>query len=283
MGEDAEVAVATETAPQIAPLGLGIGWRAPLAMMIDRREDLRFVEITAEHFPGSRVPPALDRLCAQGRTIIPHGISVSLGSAEGINVAALRQLDALARRFHSPFVSEHLAFVRAGGVEAGHLLPLPRTRAALEVVVENVKRAQAILTVPLAIENISALFAWPEAEMTDAAFLRELLERTGALLLLDTSNVYANAANMGLPVAEFLDGIPLERLAYVHVGGGEQRDGVYHDTHAHAVTAEALGVLAELVKRVRPPGVMLERDDHFPTEEEMSAELERIRAVMEGR
>jgi uncharacterized protein (UPF0276 family) len=277
--EDAEVAVADE----VKALGLGIGWRTPLAVMIERRRDLRFVEVTAEHFEGRRVAGAVDALAAQGRVIVPHGISVSLGSAEGMNAEGVTLLESLARRFKSPFVSEHLAWVRAGELEAGHLLPLPRTKAALKVVVENVKRAQGMLSVPLALENVSALFAWPEAEMSEAAFLSEVLERTGALLLLDTSNVYANAVNVGTRVGDFLDGIPLERLAYVHVGGGEEREGVYHDTHSHAVTAEALGVLAELVKRRRPPGVMLERDDGFPGEAELEGELERIRAVMEGR
>jgi uncharacterized protein (UPF0276 family) len=283
-GEDAEVAVAADMDSGKAPeLGLGIGWRAPLAVMIERRRDLRFVEVTAEHFAERRVPAAVDVLREQGRVIVPHGISVSLGSAEGMNVEGVKLLESLARRFGSPFVSEHLAWVRAGELEAGHLLPLPRTKAALAVVVENVKRAQGMLSVPLALENVSALFAWPEAEMTEADFLREVLERTGALLLLDTSNVYANAVNVGTRVGDFLDGIPLERLAYVHVGGGEEREGVYHDTHSHAVTAEALGVLAELVKRRRPPGVMLERDDGFPGEAELEGELEKIRAVMEGR
>jgi len=258
----------------------GVGWRPELAVAIDRDETLGFVEITGEHFPGARVPEALLRLGERGRIVIPHGISVSLGSAEGFDRAALRQLDELAKVFRSPFVSEHLAFVRAGGMEAGHLLPVPRTRASLNVVVENIREAQRQLSVPLAIENISALFAWKDAEFTEAEFLRAVLERADALLLLDTSNVYANAHNLGLRVADFLDGIPLDRLAYVHVGGGvESADGKYHDSHAHAVTDEALGVLEELCARIDPPGIMLERDDAFPTDAELHAELGRIRAA----
>src|SRR4029079_18381662 len=103
------------------------------------------------------------------------------------------------------------------------------------------------LSVPLAIENISALFAWPEAQFTEAEFLSEVLQRTGAYLLLDTSNVYANAHNLKTSIPDFLDNIPLARLAYVHVGGGiESDDGKYHDSHAHPVTDEALNVLVEL-------------------------------------
>ncbi|HVT82506.1 MAG TPA: DUF692 family protein, partial [Phycisphaerae bacterium] len=214
-------------------LGIGLGWRPELAIAIDREDALGFVEITGEHFPDARVPDALLRLRDRGRTVIPHGISVSLGSAEGFDRAALRRLDALAKVFDSPFVCEHLAFVRAGGVEAGHLLPMPPTRDSLNVVVENIRMAEAMLSVPLAIENISALFAWKDAEYSEAEFLREVLARTDALLLLDTSNVYANAHNLGLRVADFPDGVPLERLAHVRVGGGmESADGPAADAAA---------------------------------------------------
>jgi uncharacterized protein (UPF0276 family) len=265
----------------VKKLGLGIGWRPELAVMIDRDPALTFVEITGEHFLMHKPPAALDRLRDQGRTIVPHGISVSLGSAEGVNLEGVRLLDSLARRFRSPFVSEHLAFVRAGDLEAGHLLPVPRTRAALNVLVENIQRAQELLSVPLALENISALFAWPEADFTDAEFLSEVLRRTGCLLLLDTSNVYANARNMGLDPIDFLDNIPLDRLAYVHVGGGVEVEGVYHDTHSDPVSEEALAIVEALCARIDPPGVMLERDDHFPTEAEMKGELARISAAIE--
>jgi uncharacterized protein (UPF0276 family) len=269
-----------EAAVEAEPV-LGIGWRAELAVPIDRDSTLRFIEITAEHFPGGRLPQALHLLREQGRTIVPHGISVSLGSAEGLNLEGLRKMGRLAKELGSPYVSEHIAFVRAGELEAGHLLPLPRTRVALNVLVENIRRAQEVLTVPLALENISALFAWPDAEFSEAQFLSEVLARTGCLMLLDASNVYANAHNLGLDASAFLDNIPLDRLAYVHVGGGiEGPDGAYHDSHAHPVTAEALKIVEELSARAVPPAVMLERDDHFPSDEELQGELSRIREAL---
>src|SRR5688572_4820465 len=161
----------TATTPQKPPtraiprLGLGIGWRPEIAVAIDRRRDLGFVEIVAEHFPAGRpIPRALDVLRGRGVRVVPHGISLSLGSAEPLDVGRVRALAEVARRVDAPLVSEHIAFVRAGGVEAGHLLAVPRTRGALDVLVENVLRAKELLTVPLALENISTLFAWPSAE-----------------------------------------------------------------------------------------------------------------------
>src|SRR5947209_4563469 len=137
-------------------------------------------------------------------------------------------------------------------------------RGGLGVLVENVKIAMDLLPVPLALENIAMLFDWPDAELDEIAFITAALERTGALLLLDLSNLHANARNLSWDAASFLDALPLERLAYVHVGGGIERDGVYHDTHAHPAPPAALELLEKLRARVDPPGVLLERDDNFP-------------------
>ena len=116
--------------------------------------------------------------------------------------------------------------------------------------------------------------------MDEAAFLGELLERTGALLLFDVANLYANARNHRYDPLGFLDRLPLDRIAYVHVAGGLERDGVYHDTHTRAVPPGVLQLLEELCARTSPPGVLLERDDDFPPDSELAAELDRIRAAV---
>lgn len=264
----------------MARLGLGIGWRAELAVAIDRQPGLGFVELLAEEFDGP-VPLAIERLRARGLAVIPHGVALSLGGAEPPAHHRLEALDRLASRVDAPLVSEHLAFVRGGGLEAGHLLPVPFTRDSLEVVVANVRQARAALSVPLAIENIATLFDWPGSELAEADFLAEVLERADALLLLDVENVYANARNQGFDPLAYLERLPLERLAYVHVAGGQERGGLYHDTHVHPVPAGVLELLEELSRRVPVPGVMLERDGNFPPPAELAQELEAIAAAVE--
>jgi len=172
----------------------------------------------------------------------------------------------------APLVSEHIAFVRAGGLEAGHLLPVPRTRETVDVIVANVRRAQADLPVPLALEPIASLFDWPDDELTEGEFLTEILDRTEALLLLDVANVYANAINRGQDPRSSLDGWPLDRIAYAHVAGGHARDGLYHDTHTDPVPGEVL----ELLARLEVPAVMLERDGHYPAAAQLRSELDAI-------
>ena len=122
------------------------------------------------------------------------------------------------------------------------------------MLVANARAARRALPVPLALENIAALLEWPGAEMDEAIFLAEALERADALLLLDVANVYANAQNHGWDPLEYLDRLPLERLAYVHVAGGVERGGLYHDSHAHPVPAGVFGLLEELHRASKCPG-----------------------------
>jgi uncharacterized protein (UPF0276 family) len=259
-------------------LGAGLGWRPELAGLAARRE-LGFVEIVAENADHG-IPRAIDALRERGTTVIPHGISLAVGGADLPERSRIERLAKLARRLGSPFVSEHLCFVRGGGLESGHLLPLPRTREALSVVVENVRAVQALLPVPLALENVATLFEWPGAEMDEATFLAEVLEQTDTLLLLDVANLHANARNLGLDPIAFLDRLPLERLAYVHVAGGEERGGYYHDTHAHAVVPSVLDLVAEVGSRVPSLNVLLERDDRFESEAHVESELDAIAGAL---
>ncbi|WP_433325553.1 DUF692 domain-containing protein [Spirillospora sp. CA-294931] len=263
----------------IPPLGVGIGWRPEISGFVRELPGLGFTEVIAESVHPGHPPPALTELRDRGVRVIPHGVKLSLGGAEPVAAERVEQLARCAEIFGSPLVSEHVAFVRAGGVEAGHLLPVPRTRAALDVLAANIRRTQDGLPVPLAVEPIAALFDWPDAEYTEGDFLTELVERTGAYLLLDVANVYANARNRGQDPMDILDRLPLERIAYCHVAGGVDEGGRYHDTHTAPVPPEVLGLIEELCVRRRPPGFLLERDGRYPPAAELRAELDAIAAA----
>ncbi|MFG2485044.1 MULTISPECIES: DUF692 domain-containing protein [Streptomyces] len=266
----------------MAHLGVGIGWRPEIADAVERLSGLDWVEVVAENVCPGHLPESLLRLRERGTRVVPHGVSLGLGGADRPDPAKLAALGERAVALGAPLVTEHIAFVRTSSpvLEAGHLLPVPRTRDALDVLCENVRIAQDALPVPLALENIAALFSWPGEELTEGQFLTELVERTGVRLLVDVANLHTNRVNRGEDPAAVLDAIPLEALAYVHVAGGIERAGVWHDTHAHPVPPVVLDLLAELRSRVEPAGVLLERDDDFPAEAELAGELAAIRAVV---
>lgn len=269
--------MAPQAATQHLSLGLGIGWRPEIALYVERRKDLGFVEVVSEEFPASLpIPTPVRALADRGVRIIPHGLTLSLGSPDPPDATRLRALAEQARRFNAPLVSEHIAFVRAGELESGHLLPVARTRDMVNVLIRNIRIAMESLPVPLALENIATLVEWPGAELEESEFVARIIEGTGALLLLDVENLYANARNHGFDALAYLARLPLDRLAYVHVAGGIERDGAYHDTHAHAIPQGVLDLLKSLAVRARIPGVMLERDDHFPPPQVLDSELDDI-------
>lgn len=259
-----------------APGGVGVGWRPEIDLAVRGLPGLRWCEVVAESVRPTALPPGLAGLLASGVTVVPHGVRVNLGSADGPDPAALDAFAAVADALRAPLVSEHIAFVGAGGVDVGHLLPLPRTREAVDVVVRNTRAFADAVGRPVALEPIATLFDWPDAELTEGQFITEICERADCLLLLDVANVHANALNRGEHAAALLDEVPLERLAYVHVAGGAEHDGLYHDTHTDPVPAAVLELLAELSDRTPVPAAMLERDGRYPPADELAAELDAI-------
>ncbi len=268
----------------VAGLGLGLGWRPEIAGVVAALPGQRFTEVVAESLPAhGPLPAALAGLRERGVTVVPHGTRLSLGGTEPLEPRRVAGLAEAAERLGAPLVSEHIAFVRAGGTEAGHLLPLPRTGEALAVLTRNIADLQSTLGVPLAVEPIAALFDWPEDEYTEADFVTELLERTGTWLLLDVANVYANARNRDLDPRTVLDRLPLERVAYLHVAGGADHDGVYHDTHTAPTPEPVLALLRELSARLaaHQPAMLLERDGHYPPVAALRAELDAVARAAE--
>jgi len=272
---------------RVTRLGTGIGWRPEIAEAVERMPGIDWVEAVAENVCPGHLPESLRRLRERGVTVIPHGVSLGLGGADRPDAGRLAALAERVEALGSPLVTEHIAFVRAGGpltatppLEAGHLLPVPRTRDALDVLCENVRIAQDALPVPLAVENIAALIAWPGEEMTEGQFLYELADRTGVRLLIDVANLHTNHVNRAEDPAKALAELPLEAIAYVHVAGGFERDGVWHDSHAHPVQRPVLDILTDLASRVSPPGVLLERDENFPEPAELEGELAAIRKAL---
>jgi hypothetical protein len=262
---------------RVTRYGVGIGWRPEIAGFVAGLPGLRFTEVVAESVSAHRpLPEPLAALRDQGVAVVPHGVRLSLGGAEPLDSHRVADFAAVAEKLAAPLASEHLAFVRAGGVEAGHLLPVPRSREAVAVLVANVRRVQELLTVPLALEPVAALFDWPDDELTEAQFITEVLDATGALLLLDVANVYANARNRGEDPLDLLDALPLDRVAYAHVAGGAERDGIYHDTHTDAVLPEVLDLVTELCARHRPPALLLERDGRYPPAAHLRTELDAL-------
>lgn len=263
---------------------VGIGWRPELAVDLLRRpRDLDFVEVIAENcFVGAQARREAVALRAVW-PVIPHGVKLSLGSAEGVDREHARRLGDLARDLQAPVISEHVAYVRSGGVEVGHLTPVPRTREAVRVIARNVARARRHLPdVPLLLENIACTLQWPArpGDLADEGlFYHDIARATGCGLLLDLGNLLANARNAGVDPHAALAAFPLDDVALLHVAGGREIDGYWFDTHADPLGPAIDRMLAEVFARIGPRPTLLERDADFPATAELLAELDRCRAI----
>jgi hypothetical protein len=260
--------------------GTGIGYRRELAHALLAAPDaVDFVEVVAEACRDATSRREVLAL-AELWPVVPHGVKLSLGSAEGLDLGRARELGKLARELKAPLVSEHVSFVRAGGREIGHLTELPMTRDAVRVVARNVEALRRVLPeVPLLLENVARAFVWSAAdhEMEEGAFHAAVAEATGCDLLLDVGNLYANAVNAGLDPFAVLASYPLERVAMLHVAGGVMEHGFYFDTHAHPVP-DAVFALVERVLAERDVPVLLERDAGYEAHAAILAEAQRLRA-----
>jgi uncharacterized protein len=267
--------------PQLPTLGVGLGFREPFRSdLFLHQHDVDFLEITADHYldvPSQKMQEL--ELLARHFTLIPHGLNLSLGSAEGLDTSYARKFADLVQRLNPPWWSEHIAFTRAGGVDIGHLSPLPFTHEAVEVLCRNIIEMRRYVDVPLILENITYIVEMPGAQMSEAEFLTELLQRTDCGLLLDVTNLYINAVNHGHDLSTVLKQLPLERVVQLHFAGGYWHDGVLIDSHSQQTPSEVWDLMDEVVTRAPVKGIILERDENLPPFGELLEELERARQI----
>jgi len=260
--------------------GYGLGMRREhYAHFIAGTVDVDFVEVISENFmiDGGRPLATLDAVRAHYPVAL-HGVSLSVGSAQGIDAAYLRRLRRLAERVKPLWISDHLCWTRDSAHNSHDLLPLPYTQEALTVVCDNLARTQDALGQPILLENPSSYCRFPGDEMPEWEFLAAVVETSGCALLLDVNNIYVSACNHGEDAHRYLDGLPLDRVRQIHLAGHTPGD-IIIDTHDRAVCAEVWALYAETVARCGPVATMIERDADIPAIDTLVDELAQARAL----
>ena len=263
----------------------GLGWRPAIADRIFAAADrLDTVEVIAEDWMGrpTRETRALRTLAANVPVVL-HGVSLGLASSVPVDERRLEAFARVAEIARPVFWSEHLAFVRAGGIEIGHLAAPPRCAATIEGTARNVARARAVVGSPPLLENVATLIDPPGSDRDEGTFVRDVLDATDCELLLDIHNLHANAVNFGFGEEEdFLGRIPMQRVKAVHLAGGRRvGGGRILDDHLHPVPDAVFSLLEKVGGQApHPLTVILERDGLFPPFEEILSELSRARTSL---
>jgi uncharacterized protein (UPF0276 family) len=260
--------------------GFGVGLRREhYRDFLDTRVAVDFVEAISENFmvDGGQPRDILRRVRAR-HPVALHGVSMSIGSADGLRRDYLRRLRSLVDEIEPLYVSDHLSWSRIGRFNSHDLLPLPYTAEALDLVCANVCMAQDTLGRAMLFENPSSYVAFPGA-MSEAEFLSNMCRRTGCRLLLDVNNIYVSAVNHGLDPYAYLDAIPANHVRQIHLAGHSQGAELLIDTHDSPVTGGVWALYRHAVARCGAVATMIERDAAIPPLADLLAELDIARRM----
>lgn len=256
--------------------GAGVGYRPKIHQaLMEHRDEIGCLELLVDGFRNAENWRDLLKELA-GFTLLPHGTQMSIGTAAPLDRGYLQELCSFLEVVRPPFYTEHLAFTKVPNVNAGHLIPLWYTEEMLEWMIGRVKEVRAALGMPLALENVTYLLKFGQADMSQAEFITRLVEATDVGLLLDVTNVFTNASNHGYDPYAFLDSLPLENVWQLHVAGGYVKGGIWVDSHSEPVPEQVWELLGYL--RGRLPGlrgVIIERDRNLEDFGELLSEVRR--------
>ena len=263
--------------------GVGIGLRIPhYRHILERRPGVDWFEIISENFmvDGGRPLAILDQILEQYR-VVQHGVSMYLGSADPLDREHLRRLKALARRTRTPWLSDHLCWGSVDGRYTHDLLPMPYTWEAVRVTAAKLRQAQDALEVPVIVENVSSYAEFHASEMTEWQFLAEVVEAADCGILLDVNNIYVSSRNHGFDPRVYLDAVPAERVAQIHIAGHSRFEKYILDTHDHPVLDPVWDLYARAIERCGATATLLEWDANIPSFDQVHAEALKAERFLE--
>ncbi|MDP3769646.1 MAG: DUF692 domain-containing protein [bacterium] len=258
----------TSELKRIPYLGIGMGLRDEIdEEIMDHKDRIDALEIISERFFDTRAL-ALDRLnhFADHFSIIPHGVKLSIASAQETEEKFLKNMKTLCEFVKAPYYSDHFALTRLPGVDIGHLSPIWFTREALDLMIRKINTIQNFLGIPLVLENISSLFTIAHGDFEEPEFITQACKQTGCGLLLDVTNVYINSYNRNQDPYAFLERLPLDHVVQIHLAGGKIKHERFLDTHSEEIDGDNEGVwklLEWVVQRCDIKALIIERDQNF--------------------
>jgi hypothetical protein len=262
---------------------LGVGLRTThFAHILDQHPSVDWFEIISENYMDSRGRPAyvLDQI-AERYPIVMHGVSMSIGSTDPLNMAYLRKLQALVQRVDAHWVSDHLCWTGVATLNSHDLLPLPLNEESLAHVVERIRIVQDMLERPLVLENPSSYVTFADSTMSEWEFIRRMAEEADCGLLLDVNNVYVSSVNHDFDPVEYIEAVPHERVVQIHLAGHTDMGTHCIDTHDGRVIEKVWRLYHLAHQRTGGVSTLLEWDANIPPFEEMHAEVLKARRYMD--
>ena len=247
--------------------GIGIGLRIPhYQHILEKKPVVDWFEIISENYmvDGGRPLHVLDQILEQYR-VVQHGVSMYFGNASRPAREHLRKLKALVKRTGTPWLSDHLCWGSVDGRYTHDLLPMHYTWEAVETTAANIREVRDFVEVPIAVENVSSYAEFHMSEMNEWEFLNEVVERADCGILLDVNNIYVSSKNHGFDPKVYVDAVPPDRIAQIHVAGHSEYEKYILDTHDHPVLDPVWKLYAGAIARAGRTATLLEWDDRIPS------------------
>lgn len=262
--------------------GIGLGFRRDVANDIINSEfELpEFIEVAPENWMkmGGYWKKQFDR-ATEKYPLICHGLSLSIGSVEELDLNFLKDLKEFLDQYNVKIYSEHLSYSKCENAHLYDLLPIPFREDAVKHIVTRIKTVQDILERPLVLENVSYYTA-VAAEMSEAEFISSVISESGCQMLLDINNVYVNAFNHNYNTKEFINALPLDSVAYIHMAGHDQIEpDLIIDTHGKDIIDPVFELFDWTIQKINPVPVLLERDFNIPELNALEGELTQLQNI----
>jgi uncharacterized protein len=261
--------------------GFGLGLRTPhYEAVLTEPHAIDWFEVITENYlvPGGKPLDYLERI-RRRFPLVMHGVSLSIGSTDPIDLDYLAQVRTLAKRIEPHWISDHLCWTGIEGRNLHDLLPLPYTEEALASVVARVGQVQDALGRQILLENVSSYLTYRASDMSEWEFLREVAERADCAILLDINNIYVSSVNHGFDPLTYLQAMPRERVRQFHLAGHSDLGGHLIDTHDHPIVEPVWDLYCAAVAQFGAVPTMIERDDNIPSLGELVAELQIAREL----
>ena len=250
----------------IPNLGIGIGLRVEhYNEILTQKPELGFFEIISENFMVEAGAPLTNlQKFLDNYTLVQHGVSLSIASAEQLDFEYLKKLKKLTDMTNTPWVSDHLCWTRAHTHHYHDLLPLPYTTEYAKFIAEKARIVQDYLERPFALENLSSYVTFKESQMTEWEFYSEVVQRGGIHMMLDINNVYVSSVNHDFDPMDYFKNLPYDKVIQVHLAGHSvQENGIILDTHDDYVCDEVWKLYSYVHQQTGGVSTLLEWDDNF--------------------
>lgn len=261
--------------------GVGIGLRSPhIAEILTQSPVVPWLELLADNHlaEGGLIPAQLEAI----RELYPitlHCVGMSLASTEPLDKKYCQQIKGLARSVNAAWISEHLCFTSAGGMQSHDLLPIPYNQQSLTHCVDRILQIQDFLGERLVVENVSNYMAFKETDRSEIDFIIELAEKADCYLLVDVNNIYVNQINHGLDAHEYIDRLPLARIKEIHLAGYQQQENYLLDAHNSPVSQPVWALYQRLLQRKPDIPTLIEWDNDIPPLEVLLGEVAKAKNI----